>query len=573
MAQRLAELSTGFRARYLGYEELTRQLRSWAESFPEVVRLVSIGQSGEGRELWQLVIGRDPDRIRPSVWIDGNMHASELAGSSAALAIAEDVIALHLDPDNRLHALPEHVREIVREVVFYVLPRMSPDGAEAVLTTGRWVRSVPRDPRAGSVTPRWVSADLDGDGRTLLMRQRDPAGDYVECDEAPGWLFPRRLEDAGPYYRLYPEGTIAEFDGHFVPDPHFLSDNSPDLNRNFPFQWMPEPNQVGAGAFPGSEPESRAVIERANALPQLFAWLNFHTFGGVFIRPLGNEPDKKMHPEDRALFRQIGAWAEELTGYPMVSGYEEFTYTEDQQLHGDLSDYAFHQRGCIAYACELWDLFRRIGMERTKRFCDQYTHLTRRDLVSLASFDKEKNGGRIGAAWKPFQHPQLGAVEVGGFDPRIGVWNPPESELLAICEAQSATFLRVAALAPRVELTTSLESLGDDAASLSVVVENLGYLPTYVLASQKHLPHNEELWLEVEPGPGVRVQGERRVRLGHLEGWGRGLFGPASGLHISRSRGTTHRARVEILLRGRGPVVVRVRSARTGTLTRNLVVG
>jgi hypothetical protein len=280
-----------------------------------------------------------------------------------------------------------------------------------------------------------------------------------------------------------------------------------------------------------------------------------------------------MDPDDRALFRQIGAWAEELTGYPMVSGYEEFTYTEEQQLHGDLSDFAFHQRGCIAYACELWDLFRRIGMERTKRFCDHYTHLTRRDFVSLARWDRESNDGRIGAPWKPFWHPQLGQVEVGGFDPRIGVWNPPESELATICEAQSAAFLRVAALTPRVELTTSLESVGQDAANLSVVVENLGYLPTYILASQKHLPHNEELWLEIEPGAGIRVQGEHRVRLGHLEGWGHGLFGPASGLHISRSRGSTHRARAEILLRGRGPVVVRVRSARTGTLTRNLIVG
>lgn len=573
MPPRLSELSTGFRARYLDYEELTRQLESWANAHPEVVRLVSIGKSGEGRELWQLIIGRDPDRIRPSVWIDGNMHASELAGSSAALGIAEDVIALHVDPEARMHGLPKHVCDTLRDVVFYVLPRMSPDGAEAVLSTGRWVRSVPRDPRAGSVEPRWVSEDLDGDGRTLLLRKRDPAGDFVEAKDAPGWLLPRRLEDEGPYYRLYPEGSIAEFDGHFVPDPHFLSDNSPDLNRNFPFQWMPEPTQIGAGAFPGSEPESRAVIERAHALPQLFAWLNFHTFGGVFIRPLGNEPDKKMHPEDRALFRQIGAWAEELTGYPMVSGYEEFTYTEDQQLHGDLSDFAFHQRGCIAFAVELWDLFRRIGMQRPTRFCDHYTHLTERDRLSLARWDKEHNQGRIGAPWKPVLHPQLGEVEVGGFDPRIGVWNPPESELAAICSAQSATFLRVAALAPRVEITTAHEAVGDGATNLSVVVENLGYLPTYVLASQKHLPHNEELWLEIEPGPGVRIQGERRVKLGHLEGWGQGLFGPAAGLHISRSRGSTHRARADVLLRGSGPVVVRVRSARIGTLVRDLVVG
>ena len=41
------------------------------------------------------VIGRNPDEARPAVWIDGNMHASEVCGSSVALAIAEDIIALH----------------------------------------------------------------------------------------------------------------------------------------------------------------------------------------------------------------------------------------------------------------------------------------------------------------------------------------------------------------------------------------------------------------------------------------------------------------------------------------------
>ena len=48
------------------------------------------------------------------------------------------------------------------------------------------------------------------------------------------------------------------------------------------------------------------------------------------------------------------------------------------------------------------------------------------------------------------QHPQLGEVEVNGFDPRVGIWNPPYERLPETCSTQSAAFLRVAALAPRV---------------------------------------------------------------------------------------------------------------------------
>src|SRR4030095_842430 len=42
---RLDELSLGFRERPLSYDELTRQVRSWADAFPELCRLQSIGRT------------------------------------------------------------------------------------------------------------------------------------------------------------------------------------------------------------------------------------------------------------------------------------------------------------------------------------------------------------------------------------------------------------------------------------------------------------------------------------------------------------------------------------------------
>lgn len=367
----LSELHRGFRSRYLDYEELTAQVQAWARAFPQLVRVESIGRSAEGRDLWLLTIGKDPDRVRPAVWVDGNMHASELCGSSVALALAEDALRAQLEPARPPHGLPPHVAETLRGVLFHVLPRMSPDGAEAVLKSGRYVRSVPRDARPNKAHARWIWGDVDGDGLALQMRREDPTGEFVASTEVEGLLLQRRLEDPGPYYKLYPEGTIENFDGAAVPNPFFLSDNEPDLNRNFPYHWAPEPDQVGAGRLPLSEPESKAVAEFASKRPHLFAWLNLHTFGGVHIRPLGAAPDSKMDQGDLALYRQIAAWGDELTGYPTVSGYEEFLYEPDKPLHGDLSDFAYHQRGCLAWACELWDLFRQVGLEKKKRFIDQ----------------------------------------------------------------------------------------------------------------------------------------------------------------------------------------------------------
>ena len=75
-----------FRQKYLDYRELNAQLLAWAEAHPDFVRLTSIGRSAEGRDIPLLVIGHDPDEQRPAVWVDGNMHATELAGSSARSA-------------------------------------------------------------------------------------------------------------------------------------------------------------------------------------------------------------------------------------------------------------------------------------------------------------------------------------------------------------------------------------------------------------------------------------------------------------------------------------------------------
>ncbi|MDN5850941.1 MAG: M14 family metallopeptidase [Nitrococcus sp.] len=570
----LEALSEGFRQRYLDYAALSRQLQSWARAYPDLAQLDSLGQTPEGRELWLLTLGPEPANRRPAVWVDGNLHAIELAGSSVALAIAEDVLRLHLAADEALHRLPQAVRNSISTVQFHIMPRISPDGAEAVLVGGRYVRSVPRLDQP-LIAAHWRTADVNGDGLALTMRQEDPAGDFVESTAVPGLMLPRELGDEGPFYRIYPEGYIEGFDGQRIPVPDLLSDNAPDLNRNFPHGWAPEHQQSGAGPYPTSEPESRAVVEFAVRHPNLFAWLNLHTFGGVFIRPLSDATDDKMDQSDLLLFHQVAAWAEERTGYPTVNGYQEFTYEPGKPLHGDLTDFAYHHRGCLAMVCELWDLFARLGIERKVPFVDHYTHLTREQLIELAHWDARHNASRMLQPWTRVSHSQLGAVEVGGLDPRVGIANPPYEMLPEICSALSALWLCVAALAPRLSIERfEAIALGGNLYRAHLTIANHGYLPTYILASARRLPWNEPLYAELATSGCTLVdEHEWRQPVGHLGGWGRGLFGAATVVPYPRSQGDAPRGSVTWTLHGPGHATVQVGSCRAGWLTAQVKVG
>jgi hypothetical protein len=80
--------------------------------------------------------------------------------------------------------------------------------------------------------------------------------------------------------------------------------------------------------------------------------------------------------------------------------------------------------------------------------------------------------------WQPFDHPQLGAVEIGGFEPGF-MLNAPEGEVPAIVEAQGAFIETLVSMLPRVTIDDPVvERVSDGVWRVGVTVRNEGELPT-----------------------------------------------------------------------------------------------
>ena len=259
--------------------------------------------------------------------------------------------------------------------------------------------------------------DIDGDGRILSMRIRDPNGAWKVCSQDPRLMVLREpTETGGEYYRILREGYVDEYDGvliHTQPPKAGM-----DLNRNFPAQWQPE--HEPSGPYPTSDPEVRSLVQFVSDHANITAAIAFHTYGGWLMRPYSYQPDDELPLEDLRLYRRIGAQGTEFTQYPEISVYHDFCPDPKRVSTGAFDDWAYEQRGVFAWTVEIWSAQRQAGITDYKHF-DWYQDHPLSDDLKLMQWNDEHLDGKGYVDWYPCEHPQLGPVELGGWD-RMYAW-------------------------------------------------------------------------------------------------------------------------------------------------------
>lgn len=501
--------------RHYRYDDLTRLLHAYAAEYPQLVQVESIGQSHEGRAIWLATVtntASGPAAEKPALWIDGNIHATEVSPASACLYF--------IDWLTKGHGQDAAITQTLDSRVFYICPRVNPDGAEwALADRPKLIRSSTRPyPYGEDPIDGLAQEDMDGDGRLLFMRIPDANGGWKASPDEPRLLVRREPDESGgQYYRVLPEGRIENYDGVTIRLQR--PKEGLDLNRNFPMEWRTEGEQPGAGPFPASEPEVRAVVHFIASHPNITGGVAFHTFGGVLLRPFSTHPDDDMPAEDLWTFQKIGEKGKELTGYPAVSVYHDFRYHPKEVITGALDDWLYDHIGVYAWTVEIWSPQRQAGIADYK-FIDWFREHPFADDLKLLAWSDEKLGGQGYVDWYPFVHPQLGPVELGGWDGQLVFRNPPPHLL----EEELALFPRWLlwhlAISPRLELLeASAEPLGDGAHRVRLVVQNSGWLPSYITKKAMERKAVRGVVAEIElPEGAALATGKVREELGQLEG-------------------------------------------------------
>lgn len=516
--------------RFLRYDELTAWLDQLADAHPSLVTVEQYGTSFEGRDLLLVTVtdtSTGTHDSKPAHWVDASIHAVELTATVAACRLLQHLVDGYDRGDER-------IVQALRTRTFYVVPRVNPDGAEwALADTPRFRRSSVR-PWPDADARRWpglLAEDIDGDGRILDMRIADPNGAWMTHPDEARLLVPVPFDGApagSERFRVMSEGTIEDYDGFTVPTPR--PPEGLDMNRNFPAGWGT--TVPGSGDHPLSEPEIDALVRAIVARPNICGTNAFHTSGGVLLRPSSTAADATLPPNDVWVWKQLAERGTALTGYPAHSVYEDFTWDSTETMSGAADDWTYEHLGVYGWTTEFWDIVHAATGTKmsTKAW---YTGATDAESLAVLRWLDGQPGDAATAGfvdWYSFDHPQLGPVELGGWNDLYSWTNPPLHLLRDEIDGHADFAVSQALAAPCLEMPhVHVEQLGDELWRIDVGVANSGWLPTSVTELAKKNDLVAPVVVEVSGDGFDVVGGPARQRVGQLAGTMAATFGSSGG--------------------------------------------
>ncbi len=500
------------------YGEVVVYLQDVIASFPTLAKLHNIGKSNLGKDLLVLEItNQDTGKglEKPGYWFDGNLHASEVMGTEVCLKTIHTLLTQYgKDPG---------ITNLIDTRTVYIMPKLNPDGSDHYLTKPDGMRSSvrPHDSDRDGLLDEDPPEDLNGDSHITQMRVKDETGPWKTSPDDPRLMVRRKEEEKGEW-RVYSEGIDNDKDGQYNED----GVGGLDINRNWPSRWQQEYLQRGAGPYPLSEPETRAVAEFLLSHRNITGVVNHHMAGNFLYRPPTNRnfnpitgEEEEIASEDEAIFQLFGnKYSEIINKQPVRKVLGRGEPPRRGAIWGVMIGWAYDHYGVFSFVPEMGSL---------APFCD-YDKDKRATETEMLRWNDEELGGKIFVDWKSYDHPQLGDVEIGGFvrkiyDPKYKSYTNlmcyPSPAFEDFLEKHTMWNLYLVSQSPYVRITeVTVHHEEADYVKISANVQNQGFLPTNVTQQAIKNQTAKPVKIFISLSGAEMVMGKETVDLGHLPG-------------------------------------------------------
>jgi len=348
---------------YYTYDEMTELLQNLSKNHSDIMKLESLGQTYQGRQIWMVKISdnvQDEDESEPGVLFMGAHHGNEKPSFEVVIYFIKYVVehygledqdndgdglinedindGIDNDRDGEVDEDPSESRisNIIESTEIYCIPMVNPDGVEAFERTNQ-------APNYGS------------DGKS---------------------------------------DTITSY--------------GVDLNRNYGFLWdLPHLNPMGFsypfisndqyGNFRGESPfcenETTAVKNFVETIGQISISISYHDYGQFMIFPWMHS---SAHNPDESLFRSIGYNMSKINGYELriygQYGEREYLIPRLTGTVGCSENWLYGMHGIISYTVELCSRRTEYLKTRVMETCLEHTGVNLYICERAQTVESERHG-------------------------------------------------------------------------------------------------------------------------------------------------------------------------------------
>lgn len=449
---------------YSNANEQANRLQTLVKNYPQLASLKSLTKTNGGKDIWLLTLGTGKTENKPAIAVIGGVEGNHLLGTELAIGFVEQLLK---------SSASDSILNLLNRTTYYVFPNMSPDAMEqyfSKIRNGRTGNATVTDEDRDGKTDEDGFDDLDGDGKISFIRIESLTGDYkLHPDDARVLIKADISKGEKGKYKLLTEGMDNDKDGHFNED----GEGGIAFNKNLTYNhkiFAP-----GAGDFPASEKETRAMLDFLYDAFNVYAVVSFgsnnnlsnpipYNAAAAAQRIVAGllEPDAKVNGMVSELYNKVTAFKDAPKN--MVTG-------------GDVLSWGYFHYGRYSFSTPGW------WVPKTKPDTTKKEKaFTVEDMTAnYLRWASQQGITNTFTEWKTIQHPDFPGqkVEVGGIDPYV-LLNPPYKMVEPVVKKHTEFLVKLAAQQPEIDIVNlKTEKLANGLTRISMEVINKGALATH----------------------------------------------------------------------------------------------